>query len=909
MTEKKLVAVPLKDGSLIALRDAKEDDSQSMADFLSELSRDSFRQRFFDGNQSKEEIIESLVKVKDGELALVAVREQKIVGHVLLKQAPGKVPACRLYVVVSDSYTGKGIGTVLVRAAVEHAHDHGIEEIGATVLPDNTTLLSLIEKLGYPYRLNIGQGSIDVRFSTSSSEESRRIFEGMETVSARNAVSAFFNPHRIAVIGASNTKGSIGWQLFRNIVQGGFTGVVYPVNNKAESVQGIRSFKTVLECDSDIDEAIIAVPARFVGEVASQCISKGAKSLIVISSGFAETGTNEGISLQEELYDLCVSNGARLVGPNCMGLVNTDEKISLNAQFAPLSVHEGNIGFFSQSGALGIAVISEMNSLGLGLSQFISAGNKADISGNDLLEYWEQEPGTSVILMYMESFGNPRKFASISRRVSKTKPIVVVKSGRSRAGSRAAMSHTGSIVSGSDITVDTLFEQSGIIRAETLGEMFDIASILSTQPLPSGHGVAIVTNAGGAGILTADACELAGLDVVSFSEEVANKLQSSLAAFSSTHNPVDMTAEATPQDYYNTISTVCRDPSVGSVIVIFIPPTDVGAGDVAAQILKAANENPSKTVISVFIASRGIPDILVSDKRRIPSFHFPEEAVNALAKVVKYASWLKKPEGHYPPVPGGRIDQAAATVSEALADGREWLNNGEIRSLLSAYGVTISDYAECRQPSECAEAAARFGGKVALKIISPDVVHKTDAGGVKLNLAADQVEAEAVKMKAVMEAEGKRVEGFLVQPMAAQGVEMFVGVTTDGTFGPVVACGYGGVSVELFKDVAIRLPPISREDAREMITCLKSYPLLNGFRGAPVRDADTLADIVVRIGALVRDIPEILEMDLNPVIVHDKGNGCTIVDARIRVQKGKHARTGITSKIPQDTGSEEKART
>jgi acetyl coenzyme A synthetase (ADP forming)-like protein len=876
----------LKNGSLIEIKHVTPSDRQRLSAFVSTLSPGSFKQRFFDKFSSADELINSLMPAEKEAAAFIAVREDVVAGHVLLIPEGDDVHRrARIYVVVADKYAGMGIGTILVQAAVSYASEHGFGEVTASVLPDNTTLLKLIEKLGFPYKLSVNAGIIDIRFSSSNSEESRRIFETMEMVSVRNALSGLFGAKRIAVVGASTKKGTIGWQLLRNIIEGGYTGVVYPVNDKYESVQSMHSYKTVSDCPVDLDVVIIAVPARYVQDVALQSFSKGVRTVVVISSGFAEMGTEEGRRMQDELYSLCLSHGVRLVGPNCMGFLNTDPAVSLNAQFAPLQASAGNIGFFSQSGALGIAVMAEMNNLGLGLSQFISAGNKADISGNDLLEFWEQDERTSVILMYLESFGNPRKFASIAKRVSLAKPIVAVKSGRSRAGSRAALSHTGSIVSGSDITVDTLFRQTGVLRAETLGEMFDIASILTTQPLPKGKGVAIVTNAGGAGILTADACELSGLEVVNFSTDTTEKLRSSLSPLASVRNPVDMSAGALPGDYFNAISTVCQEEKVGSVIVIFVPPINVSAKDVSERILAAADANMEKTIVSVFIASKGVTDILSSDKRRIPSFHFPEEAVNALAKVNEYATWRNSPKGTYPPVPGGKIDQVASVISSALAKGREWLNLEEIRRLLSSYGIEISEFAECKTPSEAAQAASKFGGRVVLKIISPDVIHKSDVGGVKVNLDIGEVETEAALMKSEVESKGKRVAGFLIQPMAEQGTEMFVGVTNDGTFGPVVACGYGGTSVELFKDISVRLPPISDADASAMIRSLKSYPLLTGFRGSTKKDVSALSDLIIRIGSLVRDVPEIFEMDLNPVIVHEEGNGLSIVDARIRIQK------------------------
>ena len=532
----------------------------------------------------------------------------------------------------------------------------------------------------------------------------------------------------------------------------------------------------------------------------------------------------------------------------------------------------------SQSGGLGLAIMDYAGKLGLGLSTFVSVGNKADISGNDLIRYWESDPRTHLILLYLESFGNPRKFSRIARSVARSKPIIAVKSGRSSAGARATGSHTGALIAASDVTVDALFRHSGVIRTSTLEEMFDVAALLSSQPAPTGRRVAILTNAGGPGILCADACEAEGLEVPSFTAETQSQLRSLLPAEASFANPVDMIASASPEQYRKAIEILGRDSGVDAIIVIFIPPLVTRPEDAAAAIVDGARTLAGKKpILSVFMQSRGVPEELRRADVRIPSYSFPENAARALARVAMYGEWLSRPSS-IPALAGIRRDEARAIVERAKSpDG--WLEPEQVWSLLSAYGLPVLGQRTVATAEDAAEAAGKFGGKIALKGIAPGLVHKTDAGAVLLNLEPDEVHVAADEMRRRIPS----LSGFLVQEMAKSGAEMIVGVAHDPQFGPVVACGAGGVMVELIKDVSVRLTPLSREDAAGMIRELKTFPLLDGYRGSPQRDVAALEDVILRIGALVDDIPAIAELDLNPVLVHERG--ATIVDARIRTSR------------------------
>jgi acyl-CoA synthetase (NDP forming) len=568
-----------------------------------------------------------------------------------------------------------------------------------------------------------------------------------------------------------------------------------------------------------------------------------------------------------------------------MGIINTDPKVNLNGQFTPYKPIPGKIGFLSQSGALGIAIIDHASRLGLGMSTFVSVGNKADISSNDLLQYWEGDDNTNLILLYLESFGNPRKFARIARRVGRKKPIIAVKGGRSTAGFRATQSHTGALVAASDVTVDALFRQAGVIRTDVLAETFDVASLLTTQPVPKGDRVAIITNAGGAGILAADACESLGLQVPELADDTQAALKDFLSSAAGVRNPVDMVASASSNDFARAIRAVADDPNVDALIVIFIPPMALRPEEVAREILKAARElDGAIPILSTFMASHGSPEILSDGQSRIPSYPFPEAAARALSRAVQYGKWLATPEGNAPNFSDVRREDAVAIVAHALREGERWLTPEEIENLLDCYGISLVKTLHVTTPEEAGRAALAMGGQVVLKAIAPGLVHKTEAGAVRLALSGkEETQRAAEQMVSQLGSAGLRATGFMIQPMVPSGIEMLVGVTHDPVFGPIVVCGAGGVLVELLKDAVVRITPLTDQDASEMIRSLKTFPRLNGYRGGPRYDVTALEQLILRVSALVEDIQEIGELDLNPVIVLPEGQGISLVDARVRV--------------------------
>jgi len=812
-------------------------------------------------------------------LVATAGPEQHLIGHACyITTGPHRAEVA---FTVAEAYQGRGLGTILLGQLAEIGEANGIREFEADVLPENHPMIDVFRESGFPVEVHAHREGIHATFPTSLGEEARIRFEQRERIAAVNALSAFFSPRAVAVIGASRRRGTIGGEVFHNLLTYGFSGAIYAVNPSAGEVQGRRAYPSVLDVPGPVDLAAIVVPAAFVAEVAEQCARKGVRALVVISSGFAEVGP-AGRVRQEQLLDICRRSGMRLIGPNCMGIVSTDPAVRLNATFVPVPPPEGRVAFMSQSGALGLAVMDYAAALGLGISSFASVGNKADISGNDLIQYWEADPRTDVILLYLESFGNPRKFSRIARRIARRKPIVVVKSGRSRAGARATTSHTGALLAASDVTVAALFRQAGVIRTDTLEELFDVAALLASQPAPSGRRVGIVTNSGGPGILCADTAESEGLEVPILSDVTQAALRALLPPEASVTNPVDMIASATAAHYREAIRVVAVDPQVDAVVAIFIPPMVTRAEDVAAALVAAAGEMPpGKPLLTVFMSSRGVPDALRAADARIPSFAFPEDAAIALARAVRYGEWRAQPPAAVPSLAGLQRDRAVAIIAAALRRGTGWLDPDEVHALLTCYGIPALEQRVVRTPAEAAQAASAIGAAVALKAVAPDVIHKTEAGGVRLGVAPTEVRAAAEEMAGRFERAGHPLAGFVIQRMAEAGVEMIVGVVHDPQFGPVLACGAGGVTVELLRDVAVRLTPLTERDAAEMIRELRTYPLLTGYRGGAPYDVRALEEVVLRVSTMVEDLPQIAELDCNPVMVHRRG--ASVLDARIRV--------------------------
>ena len=694
------------------------------------------------------------------------------------------------------------------------------------------------------------------------------------------------NPKSVAVIGASRRPGSIGGAIVANIKRDGFRGPIYPVNPNADEVLGLRAYPTVSAVGAPVDLAVVSVPAHLVEQAVDDALEAGVRSFVIITSGFAEA-SEEGRVVQQRLLDKVRAAGGRMVGPNCMGTINTDPAVRLNTTFTPIWPPEGNIGILSQSGALGLTILDQVKNLNIGISSFVSVGNKADVSSNDLLQYWSDDPNTDVIVLYLESFGNPRKFARLAPRVVRRKPVVAVKAGRSAAGTRAASSHSAALAN-LDVAVDAVFEHAGVIRTNSLEEMFDVAAFLSTQPIPAGPGVGVVTNAGGPGILLADACEAHGLSLPELSNNVVDRLRDILPPHAGFANPIDLVGSDSPELYAKTIRLVGEDPNIDSLIVIFIPPlVTTRPEEVAAAVADAAGDIPTfKPVQSVFLSVRGTPAMLSSGtRRRIPSYSFPENAALALAKAYHYGRWRRQPEGNPVQLSDDAVGKIRAVIDRAVKEIPEpgWIETEDLSTVLTEAGISFAQ-SESVALKDAAAAADRIGYPLVAKVVAPSIVHKSDVGGVIMGLnSADEVSRAVEELTGRLNAIGITLERVILQREVSEGIEALVGVTTDPVFGPLVVCGMGGVHVELLKDVSFRITPVTHTEAAEMIDELRSAPLLKGYRGAPPGDRAALESLITRVSALIEVIPELQELDLNPVKVLPPGRGVVAVDGRLRL--------------------------
>ena len=878
--------VVLRDGATLSVRPIRPDDEPALATFFSSLSLESRVLRFFAAVANADASAKSMANVDYRQrygIVAAAGPEGELVGHAMYAAiGPRKA---ELALAVADAYQGRGLGTILLGQLAEAAASAGIDVLEAVVRPENHRMFEVLRQSGFPVHSRSEPGEVHAELPTALTPDALRQFEDRDRIAALAAVKHILAPRSVAVIGASNTRGSIGSELFRNLVAMGFNGPLYPVNPSAPTVEGLTAYRSVLDIKEDVDLALIVVPVAAVLGVAEECAQKGVRGLVVISAGFSEAGP-PGVELQRRLVDICRQSGMRLVGPNCMGVINTAPEVRLDATFAPDKPVRGRVGFLSQSGGLGIAVMARAQALGSGVSSFVSVGNKADISGNDLIQYWEADPETDLIMLYLESFGNPRKFARIARRVSRSKPILAVKGGRTQAGNRATSSHTGALLSASDVTIDALFEQAGVIRTDTLAELFDAALLMGSQPLPAGNRVAILTNAGGPAILCADACEAAGLVVPSLPDAVRAELASFLPSAGSTANPVDMLAAARGDDYQRAIGILAACQEIDSVIVVFTPPLVTRPSEVVRAIHAAAKKLPRPMpLLSVFMSKQSAPRLIRSGNVSIPYYPFPEEAGRALALAARYAAWRAIPDEPLPELDGIERDQAAAVIASALAEEPGWMSPAAVSELLACYRIPLVETRIATGARDAGQAAHELGSAVALKAIAPGVLHKSDAGGVRLGLKGSKaVERAAEEMAASFAKAGHPIEAFQVQPIVEPGVEMIVGVVQDQHFGPVLACGAGGTATELLKDVAVRITPITRGEAGRMLHSLKTFPQLDGYRGAPKADVAALEDVLLRVSALVEAHPQIAEMDLNPMVVHV--SGAVAVDARIRLEPG-----------------------
>jgi acetate---CoA ligase (ADP-forming) len=867
-TDPHVADVILRDGTTLRLRPPEQDDAPRLLELFKGLSLESLHLRFHGVPAIGPDLAERVVEpdwVERGALigTLAGENGARVVAVATYDRLRDPAKA-EVAFAVADELQGRGIGTRLLEQLAAAAGAHGIERFVAVVLPSNVAMLRVFFDAGFDVVRSLDPDSYELEFAITPTRAYLARVDERDHAAAVASLRPFFEPKSVAVLGASPRPGSIGGDLFRNIVDGGFRGRAYPVNRAGKPVADVEGYASIEQVPEAVDLAVVCLPGELAVDGCKAALQRGTRALCVISAGFAEIGS-EGAKRQEDLLALVRGHGARLIGPNCLGI--SSAAVGLNATFAPHAFPPGPIGFSSQSGALGLALLAQAEGRALGFSSFVSIGNKADVSSNDLLEYWEEDPTTAVVLLYLESFGNPRRFGRIARRVARTKPILAMKSGVTGAGSRAASSHTAALA-GSETAVSALFRQAGVTRCNTLEELIDVAALLSSQPPLQGRRVAVLTNAGGLGILCADACDAAGLELPRLSEETKDALSGILPAEASIANPIDMLGSATAGLYESALPPVLADASVDAVIVIFVPAASVTVEDVGAAV-ERATQGHEKPVLPVLMGS-DFPG----------SFPYPESAARALGRAAERADWLRRPVGLELRAEGVDSRAAAGVVREALEDADDaWLAPDDVRRLLDAYGISLVPERIASDADEAAALAAELGFPVVVKTAEPGA-HKTELGGVVLDL----VTAEKVR------AAGERIGGpLVVQPMVEGGVELLAGLVQDPVFGPLVAFGPGGVQAELIGEARFRLAPITDIDARDLVAGGKAGRLVVGYRGRPAVDRDALVDLVGRLARLGEDLAEVAELDLNPVLALEEGY--VVVDARVRVAR----RTPATS--------------
>ena len=854
----------LRDGRTAHIRPITPADKELLVEFYARVSDESKYYRFFSPMpRLSERDIHRFTEVDHVNRVafILTLRGRMIAVGRYDVVRPGEAEVAFL---VEDHYQGRGIAQILLEHLAQAGRERGITRFTADVLPDNTRMIQTFRDAGYKVASVYEDGVISLEFPIDVTDTAVGILAKREHEAEAASIHRFFNPRSVAVIGASRRQETIGQALVKNLVIGGFTGRVYVVNPNSAAVSGMPAYKSVQDIADDVDVAIVAVPAESVQDVVLDCAAKGVHGLVVISSGFAETG-EEGRQRQRRLVNLSRSYGLRLIGPNALGIINTEPAVQINASLAPLMPPRGRAGFFCQSGALGSAILEKVNNRGLGLSTFVSAGNRADVSGNDLLQYWEEDDSTEVVMMYLESIGNPRKFSRIARRVSQRKPIVAVRSGRTTQG--VPMGHAVRKISAPPAAVDAMFRQAGIIQVDTLDDMFDVAQLLAHQPLPRGRRVAIVGNSDALGLLAADAAAAAGL--------VVNK-------------QVSLPGQPTAEEFEDALDSAIDDPDVDAVVAVYIPPLEV-TGEEIANVLAAVGEQSDKPLVSSFLGAEGVPELLrvpdvagsTAGRGSVPSYSSVESAVRALARVVEYAVWVRSPDG--PSVPAEEVDIVAArkVVNDVLGQrpGGGDLGRADLGRVLAAYGLRLWDTVSVNSPEEAIRAAEALGWDVVLKATVESVRERPDQAHVVRNIE------DAEELREAWDLVASRIPsetgGFAVQKTAPPGVPITIRSMEDPLFGPVVSFGVAGPLTELVGDRVYRIPPLSRRDAASMVREIKAAPMLFGYRGGDVVDVEEIERLILQVAQLQNDLPQISTLELGLVLVGVEGSSILTASARV----------------------------
>jgi acetate---CoA ligase (ADP-forming) len=699
-----------------------------------------------------------------------------------------------------------------------------------------------------------------------------------------------FRPQSVAVIGASNSQGTIGHKVMQCLMQAGYTGVVYPINPSADSVLSVKAYPSVQAVPGPVEMAVIVVAARFSLQVVEECGRKGVKALVVISDGFKETGA-QGAELENKLLAVARSYGMRLLGPNCIGLINPQKKYSLNASFCPIYPQDGVLAIISQSGALGLTILEYVPSIDIGVSYFVSVGNSADLKVTDFLKYIEKDRRSKVIMLYLESFDKPADFTEIARKVALKKPIIAIKSGSTHTGKKAASSHTGAMA-GKEVAVDALLHQTGIVRVQTFQELLGTSLLFASQPMPQGRRMAVLTQAGGAATLSADASELRGLQLPGFSDATKNKIKSAVSRSLNLNNPFDLTGGAGTEEFARVAEILAEDPDFDILLCMWGPVVVIdqtGVSKIIKRISKICRRN-RKMLVGCFMISDHVERTKVGKSLRIPIFEYPESAIAAISRACEYVDSMERIENStvpdFPDIQRSRSLQIIESARAKRSESSFWLSPEEIKDLLNCYGVKQAAAVIARTAAEAAKLASKVGFPLAVKLYSSSITHKSDVGGVILDLkTSKEVEQAFSDIRGKLESKGRahEMEGVILQPMVKSGIEAIVGMTQDA-MGPLIMFGLGGIYTELLKDTVFRLYPLTDRDAAEMVHSLKTALIFDGFRGLKPSDTKSVEELLLRISRLIGDHPEIAELDLNPVKVFSYGEGYSVVDARILIK-------------------------
>ncbi|SDK54085.1 Acyl-CoA synthetase (NDP forming) [Nocardioides sp. YR527] len=870
--------VLLRDGTIAHVRDVDVNDRDALIALHEGLSDRGRYLRFFHlGRTDASRFVDDLMSaLTAGEaVAEVAIVEDRAVA--LASGLGVRDSEAELAVVVADRYTGRGLETLVLEHLALAARRAGVSTFVAHVLAQDASAFDVLRHSGFVLASTPHRETVEVRIPVWPIEGVIAAATAREMSADASSVRALLRPQSVAVVGASRRENHPGHLVVQNLLQAGFTGSIYPVNPHCETVLGLACASSVREIAEVVDLAVIAVPTVEVLGVVRECARSGVRDLVILADGFAESGP-EGARLQDEVLAAARSANMRLVGPNCLGIANTDPDVRLDATFSATPLHRGRIAMMAQSGAVGIAALRRAADLGVGLSCFISAGNKADVSGNDLLMYAAEDDATEVVALCLESFGNPRKFSRVARLLSRRKPIVALIGG---SGGAAAF----------DVEVDALFRQCGVIRAEGLEQLLQTSSVLANQPLPLGGRVGIVSNAGGPAVLAADACLVEGLRPATLSESLLARIREIVPGAPSVQNPVDLGSAVTSEAYAEVLAALGHSGEVDMLIALHTPLpalSDAGferAVRTGCRGLDSTGQGQQVPVatVAVMLGRIGATRPVSAGRHRVPMFWFPEDAARALAPIARHAEWRARPPGRPGSVDGTDRAAARAVVRQVLAGSpiSRRLSPAEVGRLLGAYGIEVVPGAQVDGVDDAVKAAGRLGYPVALKLADPDIVHRTDLGGVRLDITdPDRARAAA---RELLEISTER-PGLLVQRQVRPGPELVVGVTQDQVFGPLVMCGYGGVATELIGDRSYRLAPLSDTDAASALRELRTAPLLFGHRGAPAADVAAVENLLLSIGRLADDLPQVAEVELDPVIVHERG--LSIVDAKVLITPG-----------------------